>query len=108
MACVTDECLFGDWFWEHYRAGNLVCLGGLIAETPDTVFWVDTRAILGSGCCAVARDITSPDGYTLRRGRYVYHQALRADKPMPSLGELLADTEKIDLAPRFQGGRSDG
>jgi hypothetical protein len=98
----TGEHLFGRWFWEHYRAGNIVSVGDLIAAAPDTVFWADTKAILGSDCCAVARDIKSPDGHTLRRGRYVYYQALRAGKPVPPLGALLADTGKTDLAPRFQ------
>lgn len=100
----TGERLFGRWFWDHYRAGSVISLDNLIAGTPDTVFWADTKAILGSDCCAVARDISSPDpeGPALRRGRYVYFEALRADKPVPSLGALLADPGKIDLAPRFQ------
>jgi len=38
----------------------------------------------------------------LQRGRYVYYQALRAGKPVPSLRVLLAATGKIDLAPRFR------
>ncbi len=69
---------------------------------------MDTEAILGSGCCAVARDIKSPDGHTLRCGRYVYYQALQAAKPVPSLEVLLADTGKTDLAPRFRSEHSDG
>jgi hypothetical protein len=96
------EHLLGHWFWEHYRARSIVSLDGLIAATPGVVFWVDTVAILGSGCCAVAHDIRSPEGPTLRRGRYVYYQALQAGKPVPSLKALLADTGKIDLAPRFR------
>jgi hypothetical protein len=98
----TDEHLFGLWFWEYYRSGDLVSVDGLIAEAPGTVFWIDTSAILGSDSCAVARDIKSPEGFTLERGRYVYHQALRAGKPTPSLRVLLADTGKTDLAPRFR------
>jgi hypothetical protein len=98
----TDERLFGQWFWERYRARNIVALGGLIAGTPDTVFWADTKATLGSDCCIVARDIRSTDGHTLSRGRYVYYQALRAGKPVPSLRVLLAGADKIDLAPRFR------
>lgn len=97
----ASEHLFGQWFWEHYWAGNIVSLGALIARIPDTVFWVDTEAILGSGCCVVSRDIKSPGGYTLRRGRYVYHQVLRAGGPVPSLDVLLDDNGKIDLASRF-------
>jgi hypothetical protein len=97
----TDERFFGDWFWEHHRAGRLILLDDLIARTHNTVFWVDTRAILGSDSCAVARDIRSLKGCTLQRGRYVYYQALREGKPVPPLSALLADTTKIDLAPRF-------
>lgn len=98
----TDERLFGRWFWEHYQAGKITSVGCLIAGTPDTVFWANTKVILGSDCCAVERDIKSPEGYTLRRGIYVYYQALRAGKPVPSLRVLLADTGKTDLAPRFR------
>jgi hypothetical protein len=105
----ADEPFFGHWFWEHYRAGRIISLDGLIAATPGVIFWADTAAILGSGCCAVAYDIRSPEGSTLQRGRYVYYQALRARKTVPSLKALLADTGKIDLAPRFRrSGRSEG
>ena len=38
----------------------------------------------------------------LRRGRYVYSEALRAGEVVPSLTALLADTRKTDLAPRFR------
>ena len=98
----TDQRLFGQWFWEYYRAGALVSVDSLIAEVPDTVFWADTKVILGSDCCAVAYDIKSPEGFTLDRGRYVYYQALRAGKQVPSLRVLLADSGKTDLAPRFR------
>lgn len=98
----ADEPVFGPWFWERQRAGNIVFLDSLIAATPGVVFWVDTAAVIGSGCCAVAHDIKGPDGPTLQRGRYVYYQALRAGKPVPSLKALLADTGRIDLAPRFR------
>jgi hypothetical protein len=92
---------FGSWFWNHYRAGRIVWLDNLIAATPDAVFWVDTEAILDSDCCIVTRDIESPQGYLLRRGRYVYGQALEDGKPVPSLAELLASPDKTDLASRF-------
>lgn len=105
----TDERVFGRWFWDHHRAGTIVSLSSLIAETPGTVFWVDTEAVLGWSCCAVARTIRSPEGPALRRGRYMHYQALRAGTSMPSLDALLAGTHKIDLAPRFQRfGGSDG
>ena len=74
----------------------------LIAGNPDTVFWLDTHAILGSDCYAVVHDIQSPEGPTLQRGRYVYFDALRAGKPVPSLSVLLADSAKTDMAPQFQ------
>jgi len=98
----TGESLLGPWFWSYYWAGSIVSLSALIAGTPDTVFWTDREEVLGRDCCAVARDITSPEGYTLRGGRYVYYQALRTDKPVPSMRILLEDAGKIDLAPRFQ------
>jgi hypothetical protein len=94
--------LFGPWFWDACRAGSVVALDDLIARSPGSVFWVNTQAILGSDCCVVARDLTDPMGRTLRRGRYVYSEALRSRLPVPSLTALLADTEKVDLAPRFR------
>jgi hypothetical protein len=104
----TDEPDFGKWFWKHYRAGNINSLGSLIAATPGAVFWVDAKAVLGSDCCAVARDVRSPEGYILPRGRYVYYEALRARKPVPSLQTLLTAADPIDLASRFrQYGPSD-
>jgi hypothetical protein len=98
----TDERLFGPWFWEHFRTGSITFLNDLIAGSPGTVYWVDARAVLGSDCCVVARDVTGPDGHILRRGRYVYYQALRAGTPVPSLTALLARADKTDLAPRFR------
>jgi len=97
----AGEPFFGCWFWEYYKARNISPLDDIIAETPGTVFWVNTKAVLGSDCCAVARDITSPEGYTLRRGRYVYHETLQAPKPVPPLGKLLATVDRTDLASRF-------
>ena len=98
----TSKRFFGNWFWEYYRAGSLVSLDGVIAESANTVFWVNTRAILGSDCCVVARNVSGRAHYTLRRGCYVYSEALRAGKRVPSLAQLLADTGKVDLAHRFQ------
>jgi hypothetical protein len=86
---------------EYYQAGTISSLDDLIGGTPGAVFWINTAAILGSDCCAVARDITSPDGHTLRRGRYVYYEALRAGKPVPPLRKLLATADRADLASRF-------
>ena len=98
----TGAPLFGNWTWDGDPDGSIISIDELVAGNPETVFWVEAKAILGSDCCAVARDLTSPEGRTLRRGRYVYYQALRAGKPVPSLGALLADPGKIDLAPRFE------
>jgi hypothetical protein len=98
----TGEHLFGSWFWMYHRAGALVSLADLIAVTPDTVFWPGPEASLGWDCCAVARDISSWEGFTLRRGLYVYYQALRASEPIPPLDVLLSDSGKTDLAPRFR------
>jgi hypothetical protein len=98
----TDEALLGRWFWEHYQDRRIISLDSLIAATPGVVFWVDTGAVLGSDCCVVAHDIKSHAGPTLERGRYVYYQALRAGKPVPSLRVLLSETGKIDLASRLR------
>jgi hypothetical protein len=97
----AGERLLGQWFWEHYQAGNVVSVNRIVAGNANTLFWANTQAILGSNCFAVTRDIGSPDGYTLRRGRYVYQEALQAGRPVPPLEMLLADTSKVDLAPRF-------
>ncbi len=97
----TGKRFFGSWFWEYYRAGRLVSLDGVIAESANAVFWVNTQAILGSDCCIVTRDISGRGRPMLRRGRYAYSEALRAGKPVPSLAALLADTSKVDLARRF-------
>jgi hypothetical protein len=102
----TGDPLFGHWSWERDRAGSVISLADLIAGTPDTVFWVDAKAILGSDCCAVARDLAVPDRHILRLGRYVYYQALQARKPVPPLNALLADPGKIDLALRLDRQRS--
>jgi hypothetical protein len=98
----TYEHFFGQWFWQYYQAGSIVSLGRLIAGTRATVFWIDIKAVLGSECCAVARDTRSPEGYTLPRGCYVHYEVLRSGKPLPSLGILLAESGKTDLAPRFR------
>jgi hypothetical protein len=100
----TDEHFFGRWFWKHYRTQTLIALDGIVAATRGVVFWANTVATLGSGCCVVANDIMGSDGFTLQRGCYVYYQALRAGMPVPPLSALLADSGKIDLAPWF--GRS--
>jgi hypothetical protein len=97
----TNERLLGHWFWEHFRAGNIIPLDPLVAGFPGTVFWVDAKAMLGSACCVVARDISSSEGPTLQRGRYVFFRELRAGKPVPGVEALLADAGKVDLAPRF-------
>jgi hypothetical protein len=97
----TGEQLPGHRFWKYYRAANVISLGGLIAETPASVFWVDMQATLGWSCCVVARDIVGSQGCTLRRGAYVYYEALRSGAAMPALDVLLSDASKIDLAGRF-------
>jgi hypothetical protein len=98
----TRRAFFGQWFWDDLQAGRIVPLDQVIAGSPDSVFWVNTQAILASDCCAVARDIPSPQGPTLMHGRYVDSDALLSGAPVPSLTALLADTTKIDMAPRFR------
>lgn len=98
----TGERLFGHWSWERRQSGCIVSLDEAIGGASGAVWWVDTSALIGSDCCVVSRDIVSPNGDTLPRGRYVYYQALRSDETIPSLEALLNDTRKIDLAPRLQ------
>ena len=98
----VDERLFGRWFWEYYATGNLVALDRLISGAPHTVFWVSTQAVIGSDCCVVARDLHEPGLYTLRHGCYVDSEVLDAGTPVPSMPALLADSRKVDLAPRFR------
>lgn len=98
----TDEALFGAWFWEHYRAGALVPLAGLIAASPGTAFWVNSEAALGWDCCVVSRDIADNGGYTLPRGCYLYYEALRQGVAVPPPETLLARMGKTDLAPRLR------
>ena len=102
----TGERLFGSWFWDHYRAGSIISLGGLIARNPETAFWADT--VTSVRAVAWWSRPRNPEGPTLRRGCYVYHQALRTGQPVPSLEVLLADADKIDLAPRFRSSASEG
>ena len=97
----ADESALGHWFWDYYRVGSVVSLEDVVRANPDTVFWVDTRAALGSDCCVVARDVPGPR-FTLPSGRYVYQRALRLSKPVPALLDLLADRSKTDLAARFR------
>jgi hypothetical protein len=98
----TGRRFFGQWFWDCYHAGSIVSLDGPIAAAPGTVYWVDTQAMLGADSCAVACDVKGQDGRILRRGAYLYSEALRRGGPLPSLRDLLADSDKTDLAPRFR------
>jgi hypothetical protein len=98
----TDKRFLDSWFWVYYRSGAVVLLDHLIAATSGAIFWVDTREIIGSDCCAVAIDIKSPTGYTLPRGCYAASEALRAGKTPPPLALLLSSPAKTDLGPRFQ------
>jgi hypothetical protein len=97
----TGGRVLGHWVWDYLHAGNLVSLGEVVARTPGTVFWMDAEPVMGWTCCVVASDIFGPEGCTLRRGRYVYYRALQAVAPVPPLSVLLADSRKVDLAPRF-------
>jgi hypothetical protein len=98
----TGRRFFGQWFWDDYHAGRVSPLDGLIRAAPNTVYWVDTQARLGADSCAVVCDVKGRDGRVLRRGAYLYSEALRRGGPLPSLQELLADSRKTDLAPRFR------
>jgi hypothetical protein len=104
----TDERPFGHWFWEHYQAEELVSLDRLIADSPDTVFWVSTKTVLGSDYCAVAQDVKSTGGCTLQRGVYIPVEAMLTGRRLPPLSDLLADRTKTDLAPRFRESACEG
>jgi hypothetical protein len=93
---------FGGWFWNLYHDGSIIYLSDLIANTPGTVFWVDTKATFGSGSCVVAAEVSAPGGYRLPRGRYVYYRALQAGKTLPSLSEMLSNDSRVDLSPGFK------
>jgi hypothetical protein len=95
------EIWFGGWFWNDFRAGNLVLLDDSIAATTRTVFWADTQAAIGSNSAVVTRDLKTHEGYTLPRGQYVYHRALRKGEAIPSLEALLTDDCLYDLGPQF-------
>jgi hypothetical protein len=92
---------FGEWFWEHARAGRLVSLASLIASHPGAVIWVENATPLGTSICTVTRDIASPDGYTLPVGHYAYYKALQQGMPNPHL-LVQQGPPGIDLAPRFR------
>jgi hypothetical protein len=97
----TSRKLLGRWFWEYVRSGIIRDLQSIIALVPETVFWVDTTELIGSGCCVVARDVPATSGQILRKGRYVYYQAVISGAPVPSLDALLRDSSRTDLASRF-------
>jgi hypothetical protein len=75
----------------------------LIAGTPATVFWANTKATLGTDSCLVTQDLESSQGYTLLRGIYVHYEVLRAGMPVPTLTVLLADGGKTDRLPTCGG-----
>jgi hypothetical protein len=87
-------------FWDHYRDGNIVDLGPLVAASPGAVFWAHP-ATLTYPCCAVARDITSPDGWVLPQGCYVWWQSLRDGETAGPLDAVLAG-DVTDVSPRFR------
>ena len=96
----TGETLAEGWSWDGYRNGDIVDLAPLIAATPGTVFWAYPDG-LTYPCCAVARNVTSPDGWVLVQGCYVGWRSLRDEETAGPLDEVLAG-DVTDLAPRFQ------
>jgi hypothetical protein len=93
---------FGPWFWDHHRTGSIVPLARLVAATRREVFWLDSAPLVETSCCAVAHDIIGQEGYTLRRGCYLYYKMLQMGTSAPPLELVLSDPSKTDLAPRFQ------
>jgi hypothetical protein len=97
----VNEPYLGGWFWDYLQAGRLLSLAAFVADTPDTIFWADTKSILGSDTCVVAKDVVKTGSPTLRRGAYVYARSLRARLPVPPLADLLAAPATVDIANFF-------
>jgi hypothetical protein len=64
-------------------------------------FWSARVPFGGAGVLAVTSPLTTPGGNRLEAGVYAYHEALRGGEPSPTLAEVLADPDKIDLSARF-------
>ena len=96
----TGEHRIGWWFWEHMQAGSIVDLAPLVAATRDQIFWIPA-GVPEVNCIAVRAEAAGLDGITLPRGRYAHHKTLSAGIPLPSMADLLADPQRVDLGPRF-------
>ena len=98
----TDDGQFGMLVRERLGTEGVVDLAPLIGDTRGLVFWVPAGAEAGSGIIAVKADLPpEPDGYVLPAGRYVHYKTLRSGAALPSLGDLLADRQRVDLGLRF-------
>jgi hypothetical protein len=99
----TEQAYFGDWFWDYFRSGSVISLDNSIAETSETVFWIDTEEALGWDSCAVAQDVRLPGELVLPRGLYVFYPVLSSGRKVPSLDTVLCFQGKLDLGPTFGG-----
>ena len=97
---VWREYLPAAEFWGDVTAGSIVDVGNnIIGRFPGTIFWVPTTIPgAGAGCIAVKAEVVSPTGFTLPRGRYVFHEALQTNPSIPSLAEMLGTPGRIDLS----------
>lgn len=89
--------LFGKWFWDGYHAKRIVNLAPVLARTTGQVFF---SSHWHEGVIAVSSPIVM--GVTVPAGVYAYHQLVRSGIAMPSLKEVIADDDKIDLGPEFR------
>ena len=89
---------FGGWFWDAYRAGDIVDMHPAVTATTAAVY----ALIPADGYLqiAVASDVAG-DGWVFPRGVYAYYRALRDHRAL-ALDALLGDPGKADLAPRFR------
>jgi len=85
----------------YLAEGMITSIEHLIGDTRNMVFWVPATRAQGEGIIAVAADIPADPrgGRVLPRGRYAHCTALRSAASLPSLGDLLADSRRVDLGP---------
>jgi hypothetical protein len=89
---------FGGWFWDAYRAGDIVHVYPAIAATTGSVYGL--VAADGFVQIGVASEVAGDD-WTLPRGVYAYHRVLRAGGALP-LNDLLSNPAAVDLGSRFR------
>lgn len=93
---VTDSYEeIGQWLWNGYNNGDLVSLAKLIADTSESVYWVEGEE---SSYLYVKHDVVY-EGITLPAGAYAFSERVKAGLQEPSEAVLEG---RHDLAPDFQ------